>query len=37
MTEVGVIAEGNRAGQVVVRISPNYFRPAEVSPAGPGS
>ena len=30
MTEIGVISEGKKAGQVVVRISPKYFRPAEV-------
>ena len=31
VTEVGVISEGERAGQVVVRISPKFFRPSEVS------
>ncbi len=31
VTETGVISEGDREGQVVVRISPKYFRPAEVS------
>ena len=31
VTEVGVISEGERAGQVVVRISPKYFRPSEAS------
>ncbi|CAL5224100.1 g6729 [Coccomyxa viridis] len=30
VTETGVISEGERAGQVVVRISPKYFRPSEV-------
>ena len=31
VTEVGVISEGEREGQVVVRISPKFFRPSEVS------
>ena len=31
VTETGVISEGERAGEVVVRISPKYFRPSEVS------
>lgn len=31
VTETGVISEGEMAGQVVVRISPKYFRPSEVS------
>ena len=31
VTETGIISEGERAGQVVVRISPQYFRPSEVS------
>ena len=31
LTETGFISEGERAGQVVVRISPKYFRPSEVS------
>ncbi len=31
VTETGVISEGERAGQVVVRISPQYFRPSEVN------
>ena len=30
MTEVGVVSEGERKGQAVVRISPKYFRPSEV-------
>lgn len=30
VTEVGVISTGERAGQVVVRISQKYFRPSEV-------
>ena len=35
VTEVGIISEGDRAGEVVVRISPKYFRPSEVStPSG---
>ncbi len=28
--QVGIIASGERAGQVVVRVSEKYFRPAEV-------
>ena len=28
--EVGVVASGPRSGDVVVRIDPKYFRPAEV-------
>ncbi len=31
VTEVGIISEGEKAGEVVVRISPKYFRPSEVS------
>ena len=31
VTETGVLSEGERAGEVVVRINPKYFRPAEVS------
>ena len=30
MAETGVVASGARAGEVVVRIDPKYFRPAEV-------
>ena len=30
LDEVGVVASGPRAGDVVVRIDPKYFRPAEV-------
>ena len=30
VTEVGVLSESERAGQVVVRISPKFFRPSEV-------
>ena len=30
VTEVGVVSEGERKGQAVVRISPKYFRPSEV-------
>ena len=30
VTEVGVVCDGERAGQVVVRISPKFFRPSEV-------
>ena len=33
MTEVGVVSEGERKGQAVVRISPKYFRPSEVGRA----
>ena len=33
VTEVGVVSEGERKGQAVVRISPKYFRPSEVGPA----
>ena len=31
VTEVGVVSEGERKGQAVVRISPKYFRPSEVN------
>ena len=30
LTEVGIISEGVKAGQVVIRISRKYFRPSEV-------
>ena len=30
VNEMGVVSEGERAGQVVVRISPRFFRPSEV-------
>lgn len=30
VAETGVVTSGARAGEVVVRIDPKYFRPAEV-------
>ena len=30
VAETGVVASGARVGEVVVRIDPKYFRPAEV-------
>ena len=36
LTETGVVAEGELAGKVVVRVNAKYFRPAEVRAHVPG-